>query len=415
MRNRIPRPHYQQLLTRYRDTEFVKVLTGVRRCGKSTLLDLFIEDLHAQGVPEENVFRKRFDEFGLPLNPTAEDLQDEIAAALDCADPSHMFYVALDEIQMVSEWERVVRGLHTRSGVDVYITGSNAYLLSSDLATLLAGRYVELDVYPLSFCEYMEFSSRIRGKSDAALNTLFADYLRYGGMPSIFALKEPREEDIARELTGIFNSVIVNDVAQRFQIRDYALLEKLVAYVFSTSGNLFSVKSIANYLKSAGAKASYETIDGYLRALEQALVLHSALQTGVQGKQVLRPLRKYYPVDTGLRNLPGGFSGRDVGFQLENVVYLELIRRGFNVSVGTLEKGEVDFVAQKRDVRHYLQVVDSLVDAATYERELKPLRMLEDAFPRIILTLDCLRVGTTEEGIHIVNLIDWLRDQSEAL
>ena len=310
MRNRIPRPHYQQLLTRYRDTEFVKVLTGVRRCGKSTLLDLFIEDLHAQGVPEENVFRKRFDEFGLPLNPTAEDLQDEIAAALDCADPSHMFYVALDEIQMVSEWERVVRGLHTRSGVDVYITGSNAYLLSSDLATLLAGRYVELDVYPLSFCEYLEFSSRIRGKSDAALNTLFADYLRYGGMPSIFALKEPREEDIARELTGIFNSVIVNDVAQRFQIRDYALLEKLVAYVFSTSGNLFSVKSIANYLKSAGAKASYETIDGYLRALEQALVLHSALQTGVQGKQLLRPLRKYYPVDTGLRNLPGGFSGR---------------------------------------------------------------------------------------------------------
>ena len=241
MRNRIPRPHYQQLLTRYRDTEFVKVLTGVRRCGKSTLLDLFIEDLHAQGVSEENVFRKRFDEFGLPLNPTADDLQDEIAAALDCADPSHMFYVALDEIQMVSEWERVVRGLHTRSGVDVYITGSNAYLLSSDLATLLAGRYVELDVYPLSFCEYLEFSSRIRGKSDAALNTLFADYLRYGGMPSIFALKEPREEDIARELTGIFNSVIVNDVAQRFQIRDYALLEKLVAYVFSTSGNLFSV------------------------------------------------------------------------------------------------------------------------------------------------------------------------------
>lgn len=154
-----------------------------------------------------------------------------------------------------------------------------------------------------------------------------------------------------------------------------------VAYVFSTSGNLFSVKSIANYLKSAGAKASYETIDGYLRALEQALVLHSALQTGVQGKQLLRPLRKYYPVDTGLRNLPGGFSGRDVGFQLENVVYLELIRRGFNVSVGTLEKGEVDFVAQKRDVRHYLQVVDSLVDTATYERELKPLRMLEDAFP----------------------------------
>ncbi|WP_232050921.1 ATP-binding protein [Arabiibacter massiliensis] len=410
MNNRVPRPYYQQLLERYRDTEFVKVLTGVRRCGKSTLLDLFIEDLRDQGVPESNVFRKRFDEFGLPLNPTAEDLQAEIAVELAASDSSHMFYVVLDEVQMVPEWERVVRGLQTRSGVDVYLTGSNAYLLSSDLATLLAGRSVEIPVYPLSFCEYAEFSSRLREKASGNADALFAEYLRYGGMPSLFALKEPREEDIARELAGIFNSVIVNDVAQRYQIRDYALLERLVAYVFSTSGNLFSVKSIMNYLKSAGMKASYETIDGYLHALEQALILHGAPQVGVQGKQLLRPLRKFYPVDTGLRNLPGGFSGRDVGFQLENVVYLELLRRGFKVSVGALERGEVDFVAQKRDMRRYIQVVDSLADPATYERELEPLRSLEDAFPRIVLTSDRLRVGTTEEGIRIVNVVDWLRD-----
>lgn len=410
MRNPVPRPQYQQLLERYRDTEFVKVLTGVRRCGKSTLLDLFIENLRGQGVPEANVFRRRFDEFGLPLNPTAEALQAEIAAALEAADSSQMFYVVLDEVQMVPEWERVVRGLQTRPGVDVYLTGSNAYLLSSDLATLLAGRSLEIPVYPLSFLEYREFASRLRGEENGNPDALFAEYLRYGGMPSLFALKEPREEDIARELTGIFNSVIVNDVAQRYRIRDYALLERLVAYVFSASGNLFSVKSIVNYLKSAGVKASYETIDGYLHALEQALILHSASQVGVQGKQLLRPLKKFYPVDTGLRNLPGGFSGRDVGFQLENAVYLELLRRGFKVSVGTLERGEVDFVAQKRDARRYIQVVDSLADPTTYERELKPLRALEDAFPRIVLTSDRLRVGTTEEGVRILNIVDWLQD-----
>lgn len=407
MKTRFERPRYQALLERYRDTEFIKVLKGIRRCGKSTLLDLFADGLRAQGVPERNLFRKRFDEFGLPLNLNAEDLQEEIVKALAMADGAQTFYVFLDEVQMVPGWERVVRGLHTRPGVDVYITGSNAYLLSSDLATLLSGRYVELDVYPLSFREYRSFCAQA-GRAALGQEELLYEYLRYGGMPSLFALKDPLEEDIARELSGIYNTVILNDVAQRFQIRDYALLEKLVTYVFSTSGNLFSVKSIVNYLRSSGVKASYETIDGYLYALEQALILYGVMQDGLQGKELLRPQRKFYPVDTGLRNLAIGFAMRDVGFQLENAVFVELLRRGYRVSVGVVGAAEVDFVARCRDERLYVQVSDALTAETTLERELSALRAVHDAYPKYLVTTDRLHVGTTEDGIRIVNVADWL-------
>ena len=403
MKTRFERPRYQALLERYRDTEFIKVLKGIRRCGKSTLLDLFADGLRAQGVSERNLFRKRFDEFGLPIDLNAEDLQQEISEALTLADSAQTFYVFLDEVQMVPGWERVVRGLHTRSGVDVYLTGSNAYLLSSELATLLAGRYVELDVYPLSFGEYLLFCAQ-SGRAASGRDELLSEYLRYGGMPSLFALKDPLEEDIARELSGIYNTVILNDVAQRFQIRDYALLEKLVTYVFSTSGNLFSVKSIVNYLRSSGVKASYETIDGYLYALEQALILHGVMQ----GKELLRPQRKFYPVDTGLRNLAIGFAMRDMGFQLENAVFVELLRRGYRVSVGVVGAAEVDFVARRRDERLYVQVSDALTAETTLERELSALRAVHDAYPKYLVTTDRLHVGTTEDGIRIVNVADWL-------
>lgn len=407
MKTRFERPRYQALLERYRDTESIKVLKGIRRCGKSTLLDLFADGLRAQGVPELNLFRKRFDEFGLPIDLNAEDLQQEISEALARADSAQTFYVFLDEVQMVPGWERIVRGLHTRPGVDVYITGSNAYLLSSDLATLLSGRYVELDVYPLSFREYRSFCEQ-SGRAALGKEELLSEYLRYGGMPSLFGLKGPLEEDIARELSGIYNTVILNDVAQRFQIRDYALLEKLVTYVFSTSGNLFSVKSIVNYLRSSGVKASYETIDSYLYALEQALILYGVTQDGLQGKELLRPQRKFYPVDTGLRNMAIGFAMRDVGFQLENAVFVELLRRGYRVSVGVVGTAEVDFVARRRDERLYVQVSDALAAETTLERELSALRAVHDAYPKYLITTDQLHIGTTEDGIRIVNVADWL-------
>lgn len=412
MRARFERPQYQALLERYRDTEFIKVLKGVRRCGKSTLLDLFIKQLRSNGVSESNMYRRRFDEFNSPLEFNAADIQAEIAAALASSDENHMFYVFLDEIQMVEGWERVVRGLHTHPQVDVYITGSNAFLLSSELATLLSGRYVELDVYPLSFREYLDFSRRTAQDDLPDKQAAFAKYLRYGGMPSLFALRDPLEEDIARELTGVYNTVILNDVAQRFKIREYSLLEKLVSYVFSTSGNLFSVANIVNYLKSVGVKIAYETIDGYLYALEQALILHGVAQDGLQGKELLRPQKKYYPVDTGLRNLSIGFAVRDIGYQLENAVFIELQRRGYRVAIGSLDGGEIDFVARRHDERTYIQVTDSLASDQTFERELAPLRMIRDAFPRLVITTDHIRVGMTDDGIRVVNIIDWLLDET---
>lgn len=405
--NLFQRPHYQALLAEYLDTEPIKVVRGIRRSGKSTLLKLFIGDLAEQGVASNNIFFKRFDQFGLPLNQTAEDLVQELGDAIGQSDPEHMFYVFLDEIQDIDGWERVVRGLHTRSNTDVYITGSNAFLLSSDLATLLSGRYVTIDVFPLSFQEYLNFKTAT-GSSADNLDVAFSEYLRYGGMPSLFALKKPDDESTARELSALYDTVILNDVARRFSIRDFALLEKLVQYVFSTSGNLFSMRSIVNTLTSAGRKTSFETVENYLNALEHAFILYGPAQTGLQGKRILRPLKKYYPADTGLRNLSTGFSLQNFGFQIENVVFVELLRRGYHVEVGATDQGEVDFVAIKHDDRLYVQVTESMVDETVYRRELKPLETLRDSFPKIVLTLDHLRTGTTDEGIRIINTIDWL-------
>uniref|UniRef100_A0A7C9JE13 ATP-binding protein n=1 Tax=Muribaculaceae bacterium Z82 TaxID=2304548 RepID=A0A7C9JE13_9BACT len=403
----IPRPDYEKLLDRYTDTDFVKVLKGIRRCGKSALLDLHIARLAERGVPARNLIRRRFDEFDFALGVTAEELQADLAEALSRADERFTAYVFLDEIQMVPRWERIGRGLQTRPRTDVYITGSNAYLLSSDLATYLSGRYVELDVFPLSFREYLDFCEAT-DRSSADVERRFAEYLRYGGMPSLFAFPDPAQDDIARELSGIYNTVVLNDVAKRFSIRDFSLLDRLVAYVFSTSGNLFSTRSIANYLKSSGSKASPDTVEGYLYALQQALIVHGVPQEGLQGKDILRPLRKFYPVDTGLRNLPSGFVVRDTGFQLENVVYVELLRRGFAVSVGSVTGKEVDFIARKGAEVLYVQVCESVADDAVLDRELAPLRALEDSFPKLLLIADRLRTGTTSDGIRIANLIDWL-------
>ncbi len=232
--------------------------------------------------------------------------------------------------------------------------------------------------------------------------------MRYGGMPTLFALRNDDEQDIARELSAIYDSVVMGDVARRFSIRDYALLSKLVAYVFSTSGNLLSVQNLVNYLKSNGEKTTFQTIDNYLYALQQALILLRATQAGLQGKKLLRPLQKFYVVDTGLRNLSIRFALRDVGYQLESIVYVELLRRGFSVSVGSLNSSEIDFVASRNDETLYIQVCENMGDDSVLERELVPLRNVHDGFPKVILTLDRLHIGVTSDGIKVKSLIEWL-------
>lgn len=408
---RINRPRYQRVLDSLRETEPVKVLQGVRRCGKSTILAAFRDRLLADDVAPQNIFYRRFDEFGLPLEQSAENLMSDLQTAFKAANPTVTMYVFLDEIQEVEGWERVVRRLHARPGTDVYITGSNAHILSSDLATLLSGRQASVMVHPLSFEEYLAFCKAF--DMDGSEEAAFADYLRFGGMPSLFTLRDRSIESISRELSSIMDTVVLNDVARRLKLRDVALLQRLITYLFATAGNLFSTNKVVGALASARRKTSSETIDNYIDALEKAYVISETSQTGLQGKQLLAPQRKIYPVDQGLRNLVTHFSAEDTGFQLENVVHNELTRRRYTVEVGTLRVGEVDFVARRNDEVVYVQVCATMLDPATRERELKPLRAITDAFPRRVITLDRFGLGTTEDGIQVVNAIDWLLRSSE--
>lgn len=403
----VNRPVYEAHLRDLRDTEDVKVLTGVRRCGKSTLLQWLEGDLIASGVARDNIFYRRMDMFGMPVEPDAQWFVAELTAFLQKADAGSPVYVLLDEIQDVRGWERVVRQLHTRPDTDVYVTGSNAYVLSSDLATLIGGRYVEVKIQPLSFAEYLAFA-KAYDVSFPDEDGAFAEYLRYGGMPALFHLRERDQEHVAQLLRTVYETVILNDVAARSRIEDLDLLARLVRYVFSTSGSLFSVNKIAATLTSLGRKTRPETVDGYLRALEDALILYECEQAGLAGKEVLRPQRKFYPVDTGLRNLMRNFALGDTGFLIENVVHNELLRRGWSAHVGALRAGEVDFVAERAGQRVYVQVTESMDSPEVRERELAPLRAVNDAWPKLVLTAGRLNCGVTPEGIRVSNVCDWL-------
>lgn len=402
----IERPELLAEVLRHKGTDEVKVLTGVRRCGKSTLLGMMASELRAQGTPERNIFIKRFDDFDVPLGYSADDLYEQLQQFVKAADSSSPLYVFLDEIQDVPQWELVVRRLHTRTKTDVYITGSNSRLLSGDLATYLAGRYVEIPVFPLSFKEYQTISWVSADPAEA-----LASYMRFGGMPGLFAHGSPNETEAREILEGIYQSIVIKDVAERNNIRDLTSLGKVSRYLFATSGNLFSVRNVANTMNSAGTAISAKTVDAQISALENAYVIYRAEQTGVGGKQVLRPTNKYYPADNGLRNLANNFKAADLGAQLEGVIYMELKRRGFTVSVGDNGHEEIDFVARQGAQKHYIQVTASMLDENTRARELRPLRALHDSFPRTVITLDPFSTGLTEDGIHIVRATEWLTNQ----
>lgn len=405
----IDRPFYVQRIMHHANTPLIKVITGVRRCGKSSLLQLVAKEIEKTGVDGQNIITLRMDEFGAPLHPTSDWLVHRIEESLKQANPDKIAYIFLDEIQDVPDWERVVRQLQTRDRTDVYLTGSNAYLLSTELSTLLAGRTVEIAVNPLSFGEYLGFKHQ-HGIGIGSVDESFREYLRFGGMPGQFDLSKRTPETMTAFLEGIFSSVLIKDVVSRSNIADISLLEKLVSYLFRTSGNLFSTKKIVDTLCSAGRKTSQHTIESYLHALKNALILREVPQCGIKGKEVLNPKRKFYAVDVGLRNYAAGFPAEDIGFQLENVVCNELAKRGCNVTVGKLrDNREVDFIARSNDGKcYYYQVTQSLLNDQVYERELAPLRLTGDNFPKTVLTLDGYRTGTTADGIEIVGLCDWL-------
>ena len=401
----IARDKLTDTLRSHRNTPEIKVLTGVRRCGKSTLLEHYAQSLLDDGVPASNIFTRRFDSFDTPIGYSATDLHADLMQATQEARPGP-FYVFLNEIQDVPGWEEVVRRLHSRDDTDVYITGSNARLLSGELATHLTGRYITIPVYPLSFDEHQRHH-RAQGTTDST-DQLFSKYMMFGGMPGLFATGQPDQDKATEILTSIYESIVMKDVAGRYGIRDIATLEKLSRYLFSTSGNLFSVNKVANTLTSAGTNASYATVDNQISALERSFIVYSAQQERMRGKELLRPQRKFYPVDNGFRNLATGFNGSDRGAQLEGIVFMELQRRGYDVAIGSLPDGEIDFIAKRGNDKQYIQVTLNMTEEQTRERELAPLRRLGDAFPRTVLTLDWHSEGMTDEGIHITNVMDWL-------
>ncbi|GHS90607.1 ATPase [Synergistales bacterium] len=397
------RDAYLRQLILFRDKSPIKVITGVRRCGKSTLLDLFEQYLLDDGVFMESIIRMNFESLDFDDIKNYKDLHKRVRERLDHSATRAMNYVLLDEVQCVAEWEKAVNSLRLLPNTDIYITGSNAHLLASELSTLLSGRYVEIKMLPLSFKEYLDFNDYGVG-GDIAEH--FNQYLTYGAFPGVTEIRE-HKETIRPFLSGIYNTILIKDVVSRGTVRDPALLDSVMRFLCANIGNPVSVKSVSDYLTSAGRKTAGDTIDNYLALLESAFILYKARRFDVRGKAHLKTQGKYYLVDTGIRNELLGFRGHDYGAELENVVYFELLRRGFDVSIGKVGALEVDFVATKPDKVLYCQVTASMLDERTRERELAPLRGIADNYEKIVLSMDKTPY-TDFDGVLNVNLLDFL-------
>lgn len=392
---------YLNQLIKFRDKKLIKVITGLRRSGKSTLLSLFENHLIASGVDKNHIIRMNFESFEFDEITSYKKLHEYIRERIIDKNVKH--YILLDEVQQVSSWEKVINSFLVDANVDVYITGSNAYLLSSELSTLLSGRYVEIKMQPLSFKEYLDFLA-----SDTESNLLekFNQYLQYGGLPTVVELLD-NPDTIGPFLEGIYNTVLMKDVIERNRVRDAALLENILKFIAANIGSIVSTKKISDYLTSSGRKTTSDTIDNYLKLLENAFIIYKANRYDLKGKMFLKTLEKYYIVDIGIRNKLTGLQGKDYGHVLENLVYLELLRRGYEVSIGKVGSLEVDFVATKSGEKIYYQVSSTIMDEKTRERELRPLQSISDNYPKYILTMD-QTVFKDYSGIKVINIIDFL-------
>ncbi len=402
----VQRKEYLEKLIGWKDDDVIKVVTGIRRCGKSTLLMQYQDYLKSIGIEENQIIAVNFEELEY------EELCDYkklYAYIKDRLVADKITYIFLDEIQKVPSFEKVVDSLYVKPNVDIYITGSNAYMLSGDLATLLTGRYVEISMLPLSFSEYMQLSDKDK-------ESAFADYIKYGGLPFV-ATMDRTDDKVDTYLEGIYNTVIVKDIEDRQKrqesnsdkrkINDIPLLKTIAKYLSSVIGSPVSLRGITNYLVSSGRKISANTVSNYVDALIESFIFYPAERFDIVGKQLLKANKKYYMVDLGIRNhiLPRKYY--DLGFSVENIVFFELLRRGCKVTIGKYQENEVDFVAEKRGEFTYIQVTADMVSESTFDREMKPLYAIQDNYEKIVLTLDKLTVGNYD-GIKVVNVIDWL-------
>ena len=404
----VQRQEYLDQLISWKDEQVIKVVTGIRRCGKSTLLMQFQGWLEENGVTQEQIVFINFEELEyedlLDYRKLYQYLKERLVSG-------KITYIFLDEIQKVSSFEKVVDSLYVKPDVDLYITGSNAYMLSGDLATLLTGRYVEIKMLPLSLREFLSMTGLEPEQG-------FPEYLRNGGMPYIAAMNRTNEK-VSTYLEGIYNTVIVKDIEDRQarkesdpskrKITDIALLKTIAKYLASVVGNPVSVRSITNYLISNDRKISPNTVGDYVEALTESFIFYPAERFDIVGKQLLKASRKMYIVDLGLRNYILPRKNYDLGFSLENLVYFELLRRGYKVTTGKAGNAEVDFVAQKQGAYQYFQVTADMTAQETFEREIRPLEKIRDNYEKVILTMDRLTPGNYN-GIQVWYLVDWLME-----
>ncbi len=395
----INREEYLNQLLAFRDKQLIKVVSGIRRCGKSTLFELYKDRLLSNGVDEKQIISINLESAEFYDIKSFADLFQAVTARLD---PSGMNYVFLDEVQLVPGFQRACDSLYIMKNVDLYITGSNAGLLSGELATLLSGRYVEIKMLPLSFKEYVSAA----GTGD--LSRKYRDYLLNSSFP--YALELSRRKDILAYLDGIYTSIVLKDIVKRKKITDIAALESVIRFMFDNIGNLCSATKIANTLKNGGRNISAHTVDNYLNALCESFVLYRVGRYDIKGKQFLQTQEKYYLADIGLRYYLLGTKPADMGHILENIVYLELLRRGYKIYIGKQDNGEVDFVAINDVITEYYQVALTLRDETTLKRELAPLDRISDHNPKYLLTLDD-DPPATHNGIRQINAIDWLIGQ----
>lgn len=394
----INREEYLDELIRWKDKDLIKVVTGIRRCGKSTLFDLFIDYLKMSGVKSNQIIYINLEDADYDFKDYKElyhFINEKIIS-------ENNFYVFLDEVQNVPGFQRAADSLYIKKNVDVYITGSNAYLLSGELATLLSGRYIEIKMLPLSFKEY------VSAFDNNNYQQLFLDYMRNGGMPGNINILKSNVNDLDKYLDGIFSTIVYKDIMARNNITDKLLLESVIKYIFDSIGSPISIKKISDTLTSKGISTSNHTVENYITALLESFLVYKAERFDVKGKNLLARDYKYYVVDSGLRSyLLGKKADSDMGHILENIVYLELLRRGYKVYVGKVDDLEVDFVAENRDGLRYYQVALTVRDEKVLERELRSLQKTGDHYPKTLLTLD-MDLETDYDGIRKVNVVDWL-------
>jgi len=399
----IKRKEYLDRLLLWREKQIIKVITGVRRCGKSTLLALYIDYLKETGVTNDQIVSINLEDVDNEHLLNYKALHDSVRDRL-CKDK--FTYVFIDEVQQCPQYEKAIDSLFIKANVDVYITGSNAHMLSGELATLLSGRYVEIRMLPLSFAEYLTFI----GQENRSINLDFNEYLRHGSFPYVPTIKH--DKSIIRDyIDGIYNSILIKDVSKREGISDVSVLEGIVKTLCDSIGSPVSVKKISDTINSSGRRISVNTVDRYIRALTDSYMFYKVDRYDIKGRQVLKTLGKYYIVDTGLRELLVSSSSADSGHLLENIVYLELLRRGYKVYIGKLAEKEVDFVSLRSDGISYFQVAASTLDENTLRRELEPLQRIADNHPKFLLTLDDFIPNANYDGIRKLSVIDWLTDK----